>query len=619
MEDWLRNMGDWCISRKRYWGLPLPFYVAPSGKVTVVGSVEELRARAVDPLDDLRELHRPWIDAVRIRTDDGEIAERVPEVGDAWLDAGIVPFSTLGWGRDTYEPGGYAAGAGEGLTTADLPDHAYWERWFPADWVSEMREQIRLWFYSQLFMSVVLVDRAPYRTVLGYEKVHDETGRPMHKSWGNAIWFDDAVERMGADPLRWLYAGQTPSQNLNFGYGPAGEVKRRLLTLWNSYSFLVRYAEIDGFRPTYGDLEAGPPTATALDRWLVARAQGLLAEVREALDAWWTPSYTRAVESFVDDLSNWYIRRTRARFWKAANDEDKDAAFRSLWYALVQTARVIAPAMPFLAEELWQNLVRGVCPDAPPSVHLAGFPGPDERLADAPLLDEVRDVQAVVRLGHAARSQAALRLRQPLAHAVVVTADASRRAALERHADELAAELNVKAVTVSERADELTTVHIVPNFKVLGPKLGRELPTVKRLLDAGTYTVTDDGVRVGDRTLVEGEFERRTEAREGFENAEEGPFVVAVDTRLDEALVDEGLARDLVRFVQNLRISSGLEITDRIRIVYAANERGRQVLERHGAHVAAETLALALEPGGAEDGEEFRADGVQVRLALGRA
>jgi isoleucyl-tRNA synthetase len=275
MEDWLRNMGDWCISRKRYWGLPLPFYVAPSGKVTVVGSVEELRERAVDPLDDLRELHRPWIDAVRIRTDDGEIAERVPEVGDAWLDAGIVPFSTLGWGRKTYEPGGYAAGAGEGLTTADLPDHAHWERWFPADWVSEMREQIRLWFYSQLFMSVVLVDRAPYRTVLGYEKVHDETGRPMHKSWGNAIWFDDAVERMGADPLRWLYAGQTPSQNLNFGYGPAGEVKRRLLTLWNSYSFLVRYAEIDGFRPTYADLDDGPPTATALDRWLVARAQGL--------------------------------------------------------------------------------------------------------------------------------------------------------------------------------------------------------------------------------------------------------------------------------------------------------------------------------------------------------
>ena len=619
MEDWLRNMGDWCISRKRYWGLPLPFYRAPSGKVTVVGSVEELRERAVDPLDDLRELHRPWIDAVRIRTDDGEIAERVPEVGDAWLDAGIVPFSTLGWGRDGFEPGGYAHGAGEGLTQADLPDHAYWERWFPADWVSEMREQIRLWFYSQLFMSVVLVDRAPYRTVLGYEKVHDETGRPMHKSWGNAIWFDDAVEKMGADVMRWLYAAQAPAQNMNFGYGPANEVKRRLLTLWNSYSFLVRYADIDAFRPTYADLADGPVTTTALDRWLVARVQELVGDVRAALDGYATPPYTRAVESFVDDLSNWYIRRSRPRYWKAGQDEEKDAAFRTLWYALVQTARVVAPAMPFLAEELWQNLVRGVCPDAPVSVHLAGFPTVDERLADPALLAELRDVQAVVRLGHAARAQAGLRLRQPLAQVVVVVAHAARRAALERHAGEVSAELNVKDVVVAERADELTTVHIVPNFKVLGPKLGRNLPAVKRALDTGAYELGEDGVRVGEWTLAEGEFERRTEAREGFANAEEGPFVVAVDTRLDEALVDEGVARDLVRFVQNLRISSGLEITDRIRIVYDANERGRQVLERHGEHLAAETLALALEPGRAEDGEDDRADGVEVRLAVGRA
>ena len=267
MEDWLRNMGDWCISRKRYWGLPLPFYRAPSGKVTVVGSLAELRERAVDPaaVDALPELHRPWIDDIEIRTDDGEIARRVTEVGDCWLDAGIVPFSTLGWERDAFVAGGYAQGAGEGLTVADLPDHAYWERWFPADWVSEMREQIRLWFYSQLFMSVVLVGKAPYRAVLGYEKLHDETGRAMHKSWGNAIWFDDAVEKMGADVMRWLYAAQTPSQNMNFGYGPANEVKRRLLTLWNSYAFLVRYADVDGFRPTWDDLETGPPVATALD------------------------------------------------------------------------------------------------------------------------------------------------------------------------------------------------------------------------------------------------------------------------------------------------------------------------------------------------------------------
>jgi isoleucyl-tRNA synthetase len=202
---------------------------------------------------------------------------------------------------------------------------------------------------------------------------------------------------------------------------------------------------------------------------------------------------------------------------------------------------------------------------------------------------------------------------------VVVVADSARRAALELHADEVAAELNVKGLTVAARADELTTVHVVPNFKVLGPKLGRELPIVKRLLDQGSYEVTADGVRVGDRILAEGEFERRTEAREGFENAEEGPFVVAVDTRLDDALVDEGVARDLVRFVQNLRIAAGLEITDRIRIVYDANERGRRVLERHGDHLASETLATALEAGTADHGQDFRADGVEVRVAVGRA
>jgi isoleucyl-tRNA synthetase len=619
MEDWLRNMGDWCISRKRYWGLPLPFYRAPSGKVTVIGSVEELRERAVDPLDGLEELHRPWIDAIRIRTDDGEIAERVPEVGDAWLDAGIVPFSTLGWGRDAFEPAGYARGAGEGLTRADLPDHAHWERWFPADWVSEMREQIRLWFYSQLFMSVVLVDRAPYRTVLGYEKVHDETGRPMHKSWGNAIWFDDAVEHMGADVMRWLYASQAPSQNMNFGYGPANDVKRRLLTLWNSYGFLVRYASIDGFEPRYADLVEGPPTATALDRWLVARVQELVADVRAALDAYATPPYTRAVEAFVDDLSNWYIRGSRARYWKSANDDDKLAAFRTLWYALVQTTRLIAPAMPFLAEELWQTLVREVCPDAPESVHLAGFPEVSPALEDADLVAALADVQAVVRLGRAARSQSGAKLRQPLAEAVVVAAEPERRARIEAHAAEVAAELNVKRVEVLERADQLVTVRVIPNFRALGPRLGRALPEVKRLLDRGEYRVENGSVHVGEWTLGAGEFERRTEAREGFENAEEGPFVVAVDTRLTPELADEGIARDLIRVVQNGRIEAGFEITDRIRITYHANERGRRVLERFGEHLAAETLAVDLSPGDVGDGLAFRADDAEVALAIERA
>ncbi len=250
MDDWLRNMGDWNISRRRYFGLPLPFYPCECGHFNVIGSRAELEERAVRGLDQLQELHRPWIDEVPIHCEDCDReVERIPEVGDAWLDAGIVHFSTLGWKNPEWVPEGNATGSARGLTHADLPDHAYWEQWFPADWVSEMREQIRLWFYSQCFMAITLDGRQPYRRVLTYEKVSDEHGREMHKSWGNAIEVTEALERMGADVMRWLYCDQTPSQPLRFGYGMAEEVKKELLTFWNSVSFFITYANIAGSKP----------------------------------------------------------------------------------------------------------------------------------------------------------------------------------------------------------------------------------------------------------------------------------------------------------------------------------------------------------------------------------
>ena len=250
MDDWLVNMGDWNISRRRYYGLPLPFYPCSCGHLNVIGSRAELEERAVGGLEQLQELRRPWIDEVPIRCEAcGEEVRRIPEVGDVWLDAGIVPFSTLGWQNPEWIEEGYATGAAKGLTTADLPDHAYWEQWFPADWVSEMREQIRLWFYSQLFMSVTLTGRAPFRRVLGYEKMLDENGREMHGSWGNMIEAEDAFARMGADVMRWQYCAQPPDRNLLFGYGPGREIQRRLLTLWNSVGgFFVPYANIEGVR-----------------------------------------------------------------------------------------------------------------------------------------------------------------------------------------------------------------------------------------------------------------------------------------------------------------------------------------------------------------------------------
>src|SRR5512133_1206040 len=274
MDDWLRNMGDWNISRKRYFGLPLPFYPCACGHLNVVGSRDELEERATSSLEGLRELHRPWIDDVVIRCEQcGEDVRRIPEVGDAWLDAGIVAFSTLGWGNAAWKEHGYGTGAAEGLTGAPLPDHAYWEQWFPADWVSESREQIRLWFYSLSFMSVTLDGRSPYRQVLAYERVRDETGREMHKSWGNAIEANEAIDRMGADIVRWLFSEQVPSQNINFGYGPADDVRRRLLTFWNSVAYLVTYANIEGVRPRWGET---PRAERPLDRWLYARTEKLV-------------------------------------------------------------------------------------------------------------------------------------------------------------------------------------------------------------------------------------------------------------------------------------------------------------------------------------------------------
>src|SRR3954451_6042701 len=285
MDDWLHNMGDWNIARRRYYGLPLPFYPCRCGHLNVIGSRRELEQRAVPGLEQLEELRRPWIDRVPVRCAAcGEPVERIKEVGDVWLDAGIVPFSTLGWQNPTWTEEGYATGAARGLTKADLPDHAYWEKWFPADWVSEMREQIRLWFYSQLFMSVVLTGTAPFRRVLGYEKMLDETGREMHGSWGNMIDADDAFARMGADVMRWQFCAQPPDRNLLFGFGPAEEIKGKILRLWNTVRFLVLYGNVAGWKPSWADVDGPGDVASALDRWLVERTREFVAEATQAYE-----------------------------------------------------------------------------------------------------------------------------------------------------------------------------------------------------------------------------------------------------------------------------------------------------------------------------------------------
>jgi len=578
MDDWLRNMGDWNISRKRYFGLPLPFYPCACGQLNVIGSLAELRERATRGLEQLQELHRPWIDEVPIRCEScGEEVWRITEVGDAWLDAGIVPLSTLGWQNPEWIPHGYGTGAAKGLTGADLPDHSYWELWFPADWISESREQIRLWFYSISFMSMTLVGRLPYRSVLAYERVRDEHGREMHKSTGNAIEANEAFDRMGADIMRWLYFAQPPSQNINFGYGPANEVKRRLLTLWNSVGFLVTYANIAGWRPEWG---VAPSAEQPLDRWLVARTAALARDAEAAYERYWTPALTSLFEAFVDDLSNWYIRRSRRRFW---NGEPE--ALATLWWSVVQALRVVSPAMPFLADHLWRVLVL----DGPNSVHLSGWPELSE--PDEQLLAEVAEVRRVVELGRQARAQSGLKLRQPLRRLVVQGA-----ADVSTHAREIAEELSVKEIDFGEV--DASELRVKPNLPVLGPKLGKELSSVRAALEAGEFEELEGGrFRVNGRELGPDEVIVERRGKEGWAVAGDAGLTVALDLTLDPELELEGRARDLIHEINRLRKEQGLEVTDRIVLTLP---RDQEELLRHADWIAEETLAVEIRTDGAE-------------------
>ena len=403
---------------------------------------------------------------------------------------------------------------------------------------------------------------------------------------------------MGADVMRWMYAGQNPSQNLNFGYGPARRVKEDLLTLWNTYAFFVLYANVDSYTPAYATLTEGPRTTRPLDRWLVAATQRLVLESRAALDGYDSPRLVRAFEQFTGDLSNWYVRLSRARFWRNDDDEDQAAAHDVLWYALVQGIRCVAPVMPFLADELWQNLVRGVCPDAPASVHLAGYPQVDAALADAPLTAAMRDVRTVVALGHSARNDAGIKLRQPLRAATVVTADDARRRHIAAHRELVAAELGVKEVRLAGSSDEFADVEVMPNLKLLGPKYGRDLGMIRGLLREGEFTLDDGRVAVGEWTLEPGEFELRTRAREGFAVVDGDGFAVALDTELTPELRLEGAARDVIRSVQQLRKDAGLDVTDRIVLRYPqADSDAAAAFAAHGQWIAGETLAESVEPG----------------------
>ncbi|HLX56901.1 MAG TPA: isoleucine--tRNA ligase [Ktedonobacteraceae bacterium] len=607
--DWLRNMDDWMISKKRYWGLALPIYDCEQcGTFEVIGSESELKERAVSGWKEFEghTPHRPFVDAVKIRCKScGALVSRIKDVGNPWLDAGIVPFSTLNY-RTNRE---------------------YWRQWFPADFVTEsFPGQFKNWFYSMLVMSTVLEETAPFKTLFGYGTLMGEDGTPMHKSKGNLVVFDDAAERVGSDTMRWLFANHVPEQNLNFPRIPTDEdlqkaaqtglpvrlsekwmlVRRMLDKIWNVYGFLVTYANIDGFDPTRYSLSA--VERSELDRWILSELQQTIHTVTEGLEQYDSSKPATAMQDFLEDLSNWYLRRSRERFWKTGMDDDKVAAYLTLYECLTTLVTLLAPFTPFVAEELYQNLVRSVNPQAPTSVHLCDWPQVNGGLIDERLTSETHLVMRLVGLGRSAREKAQIKVRQPLNALYVRVASASEAEALQRLQGQVLEELNIKQLHLMSNDSDMLAYTLKPQVKVLGPKYG---PLVQKILakfkaldahgaqqaartlnEAGALQFTLDGQQI---ELTKDEVEVIATARPGFVAAEEHGYVVALETTITPELREEGLVRDLTHYVQDMRKKAGLNIEDHIALALYTNQELAEMLNRFSGTLQAETLADTLD------------------------
>ena len=617
--DWLKNNIDWALSRERYWGTPLPIWRTESGDVVVVGGVEELRELAIDPVPD--DLHRPYIDGVRIRhPETGEEARRVPEVLDVWFDSGSMPFAQ--W---AYPHG-----------DAESRDH--FERQFPADYICEAVDQTRGWFYSLLAVSTMLFGRSSFRTCLVLGHILDSEGKKMSKSLGNVIDPWELFGKQGADALRWaFYTATSPGNTRRFSEEQVDEaVRKYLLTLWNTYSFFVTYARIDGFDPQKDFVP--PEDRSLMDRWALSELQLTVRTVTEKLDAYDITAAGRAIGEFVDELSNWYVRRSRRRFWKGEDDQDKKAAHSTLYECLVAVTKLTAPFTPFVAEAIYQNLVVNVDEEAPESVHLTDWPEADDALIDRPLSERMAAARRVVGLGRAARNSAAIKTRQPLREVVVVNeaaADDGTETSFEEGVEDLKEiildELNVKELSFGSPEDVIS-YDLKPNLGVVGPKYGRLVPALRAALaqappEVGARAAAGENVAVtveGDEiSLSPDELLVEPTEREGYALEREGGLSVALLTRLDPELVDEGLVRELVHKVQNLRREKGFEIEEGVRVGLSGSPRLKDLLEdRWGEYFKAEVLARELDLGEERDGdpdggyEGLGVDGEALRVRI---
>ncbi|MFX1542768.1 MAG: isoleucine--tRNA ligase [Promethearchaeota archaeon] len=612
--DWLRNMDDWMISKKRYWGLALPIWECAScSHFEVIGSREELKERAVVGWDSFEghSPHRPFIDEIEIECGEcGQRMKRIPDVGNPWLDAGIVAMSTMRYNSD----------------------RKYWNKWYPAELISEsFPGQFRNWFYSLLAMSTILERKAPFRHVFTYATLTAEDGREMHKSWGNMIEFNEAADSMGVDVMRWLFCTHKPEKDLAFGYSRGDEVRRHfLIPLWNVYSFFVTYALIDGWVPKT-DLKTSP---SLLDRWILSRMNEVTRDVTAYLESYEPNMAAAVVDRFIDHLSNWYLRRSRRRFWVEAGssdeeDADKNAAYDTLYRVLVTLSRLLAPFVPFVSEVIHQNLVRSVESGAPESVHHCDWPLSDS--VDEELNSEMALVLRLVSLGHAARNQANRKLRQPLSEIAFAVGMDKERDVVMRYADLVGDELNVKHVRLLDVTGEVVSYQLKPLPKQLGQKYGSHFPALRNAIlgldprESSTHLQAGESIEVevnGEKfEILPDEVEVIVEAKEGFSTASEGGYLAALTTELTPELELEGLAREFVRRVQNVRKSADLNVNDRIDIQYSSSSRLAEAVESHQQYITEETLANSLKQAKKPAGDyreeyKFGDENLMIAIAL---